>query len=116
MAALKTFQSSQMAMIFMQILKGSTRLEPKDHLASSGMESLANSARITSCCEDSAARDQDVTARTLTEQQQVEDDVGYINDMALNTKAKEVLRGVQVLWKWSTVCGQPQKQLELVLT
>lgn len=42
------------------------------------------------------------------------EEVGYVTDIALNKAAKKELGDVQVLWKWRTVGGRPQRRLELI--
>lgn len=122
MSALKTFHSSQLAMICMQVIESSTKfgslchegnttLEPSELelLESSDSNSMhpdhdVNSDEATSTMEEDLVGPYNREDVCMAE----ESTVGYVNQIALNTKALNEVGNLKVVWKLK---GQSQRQL-----
>lgn len=152
---MKIFQSSRMAMVFMQVIKTNsnpvpcrenTKLEPNlsqergfqasitaleqsnqqsGNLCTTELMRPANEELCHSNTSEMVFASDKSLHGTQAEMYSDEDShtelgrhegaiPGYVNEMALNTMAKRELSGLQVMWKWRTVCGRPQRQLELL--
>lgn len=133
--ALKTFHSSQMAMILLQVLEADTEPDhprrdlepntstqgPESHSTHHDNATLEPNSRFQASEED-ACLSEDSTDPTdddvgwKGEEREEGEMMGYVNEVALNVKALQGVGGVQLSWKWSTGRHTHHTHRELVLT